>query len=190
MRNRLGPSWHWWIRALVALTVALTLALGALLAWRLGVVLGVQLTAYLVATLCAGMIAYWERPGRAYYPAMKLLAAMIFAVLGHVLTIYTLSFIWPNLRSDPVQLVARSLGMAGVLVWTAALTYKRNRTPASRQLTLVGQEKPISDDELAHHQEAVERTGQRHGRFDYDAWYARLRSQQLHRQMTRERRTR
>lgn len=185
---------RWWgvslVPALLILLVLVTILLGTVLVALVGLVLGIQLTSYLAATLCAGYIAYWVRPGRVYWPVTRLLASLIFAVLGHVLAVYALSFIWPNLRSDPVQLVARSLGMAGVLVWAAALTYKRNRTPASRQLTLAGQEKPISDDELAHHQEAVERTGQRHGRFDYDAWYARLRAQQTHRQMIRERRMR
>lgn len=180
---------RWWgvslVPALLILLVLVTILLGTVLVALVGLVLGIQLTSYLAATLCAGYIAYWVRPGRVYWPVTRLLASLIFAVLGHVLAVYALSFIWPNLRSDPVQLVARSLGTAGVLVWTAALTHKRNHTPASRQLTLVGKEEPISDDELALHREAVERTRLRHGRFDYDAWYAMLADQLRHDRETR-----
>lgn len=125
-------------------------------------VLSVQLTAYTVALIASGYIAYAVKRGRVYWPVTRLLSATIFAVLAHVLAVYWFSFAWPWLRTDPVQLVTRSVGMAVVLLWAAWLTHKRNRTPVDRQLSLTGKESPIDDRELLTHLEAVTRVAGRH----------------------------
>lgn len=137
----------------------------------------IQIVAFLITFLGAGVILRKAKPVPNYWPAMKILATMIFVVMFQVLLIYALVPWYPNLRTDPVQIIARAIFMSFCTLWATALVIKRNRTPPSRQIDLVGKESPITDEELALHQEAVQRSGERHGRFDYDHWYARLDAQ-------------
>lgn len=127
-----------------------------------------QIVSYVITFVGSGVILKEVAPGPTYWPAMKVQAAMIFGVMAQVLMIYVLAPWFPDLRSDPIQIITRAFFMGGCTAWATVLVVKRNRTPPSIQIDLLGKESPITVQELAVYEEAVQRSIETHGREDHD----------------------
>lgn len=128
-------------------------------------------TLYAIAALGAGYIMWKVKRDVNYWPLIRLLAAMIFAVLGHALAIWALMRKWPWLAHDPVQPTGRALFAAAVCVWGALLIRRINRLPRGYVADLAGQAQPEGVEAAVAHLEAAARLLRR-GVLDTHTWRA------------------
>lgn len=127
-----------------------------------------QFASYILTFLGAGLILVMVRPAQNYWPGMKILAAMIFGIMGQVLTTAVLVPWYPTLKYDTAPVVTRAIFMVACTYWTLWLVVRRNRIPPNVQIGVLGKLTPITTEELAVHEEAVQRSIEQHGHEDND----------------------